>query len=88
MLRMQPFPLRGRLLWQVFGLPVILLNLPTLQAAELAGDIDVGGAVRLQYSYLGYDDGNRSRGGDFDLDTIRLNFDGTVNDLLLSAEVR
>lgn len=53
-----------------------------------ATDIDVGGAVRFQYSFEDYDDGNRQRVGDIDLDTVRLNFDGSVDNILLSAELR
>lgn len=51
-------------------------------------DIAVGGAVRFQYSWEDYDDGNRGRGGDLDLDTVRINFDGEVSGLTLSAELR
>ena len=56
--------------------------------AAAATDIDVGGAVRFQYSFEDYDNGNRERVGDLDLDTVRLNFDGTVDNILLSAELR
>lgn len=48
----------------------------------------IGGAVRFQYSYEDYDSGNRSRGGDIDFDTFRINVDGRINGLILSAEAR
>ena len=56
--------------------------------ASAATDITVGGAVRFQYTFEDYDTGNRERVGDLDLDTVRLNFDGTVDNILLSAELR
>lgn len=56
--------------------------------ATAATDINVGGAVRFQYTFEDYDNGNRERVGDLDLDTVRLNFDGTVDNILLSAELR
>jgi hypothetical protein len=64
-----------------------LAGSPTLTLAQ-ESDIHVGGAVRFQYSYEGFDDGNKSRGGDIDLDTFRLNFDGSLSDIILSAEWR
>jgi hypothetical protein len=50
--------------------------------------IHVGGAVRTNYSYTSYDDGNKNRGGDFDFDIFRLNFSGDVGDVQLNAEIR
>jgi hypothetical protein len=50
--------------------------------------IDVHGAVRFQYSYEDYNDGNRDREGDLDFDTFRINLDGSIGDVLLSAEYR
>ncbi|MCG7988984.1 MAG: carbohydrate porin [Candidatus Thiodiazotropha weberae] len=50
--------------------------------------IKVGGAVRLQYSNERYREGNRDRGGDFDFDIFRLNLDGQMGGVLLSAEWR
>ncbi len=56
--------------------------------AVASADINVGGALRFQYSFEDYDDGNRQRVGDIDLDTLRINFDGSVDNILLSAELR
>jgi hypothetical protein len=53
-----------------------------------AEGIDFGGAVRFQYNWRDYDDGNKDRGGDIDLDTFRINVDGSINDVILSAEYR
>ncbi|SDJ46718.1 hypothetical protein SAMN04488540_108129 [Ferrimonas sediminum] len=60
------------------------------QQAEAADDngITLGGAVRFQYSYEEYDDDNGDRGGDFDFDTFRLDANGSIGDLTLSAQYR
>lgn len=50
--------------------------------------IKVGGAVRFQYSFEDYVPANRERAGDIDFDTFRINLDGTVGDVILSAELR
>ncbi|KAB7628277.1 carbohydrate porin [Alkalilimnicola sp. S0819] len=57
-------------------------------AQDTDDGIKVGGAVRFQSSWESFDEGNRNRGGDLDLDTVRLNFDGTVRGVILSAELR
>lgn len=57
-------------------------------AAESADGINVGGAVRLNYSWRDYDDQNKDRFGDFDLELFRINFSGQVGDVLLDAEWR
>lgn len=74
------------------------LSLPPVLVAALAGipsltlaqeeSLRFGGAARFQYSYEGYDDANKNRGGDIDFDTFRLNLDGRLDDLILSAEWR
>lgn len=56
--------------------------------ADLTPKIKVGGAVRFQYSYEDYNDGNEDRGGDFDFDTFRLDLNGTIGDVRLSAQYR
>lgn len=48
----------------------------------------VGGAVRFQYSVKEYDTDDKDRGGDFDFDVFRLDFNGTVGDITLSAQYR
>jgi cell division protein FtsB len=53
-----------------------------------AADIDVGGAVRFQYVLEDYNDASKENNGTFEMDTVRLNFDGTVGDVILSAEWR
>jgi len=50
--------------------------------------IQVGGAVRTNFSHTTYDDGNKNRGGDFDFDIFRLNLSGNVGDVILDAEIR
>ena len=50
--------------------------------------IRFGGAVRVQYNVKDWDDDNKDRSGDFGFDTFRLNLDGEINNILLSAECR
>ncbi|RUO72828.1 carbohydrate porin [Idiomarina seosinensis] len=50
--------------------------------------IKVHGAVRFQYEYNNYDSDNENRTGDLDFDIFRLNFDGEIGDVILSAEYR
>ncbi|MDV6315880.1 carbohydrate porin [Idiomarina sp. HP20-50] len=50
--------------------------------------IKVHGAVRFQYEYNNYDTDNQNRTGDLDFDIFRLNFDGEMGDVILSAEYR
>ncbi|MDX1391018.1 MAG: porin [Rheinheimera sp.] len=58
-------------------------------AAEKPADgINLGGAIRTNYSHTSYSDGNKNRGGDFDFDIFRLNLNGSIGDVLLNAEIR
>lgn len=50
--------------------------------------IKLGGAVRFQYSNEGYDKSNRRRGGDGDFDIFRLDLDGSIGGVELSAQYR
>ena len=50
--------------------------------------IKVHGAVRFQYEYNNYDRDNENRTGDLDFDIFRLNFDGEIGDVIISAEYR
>ena len=50
--------------------------------------IKVGGAVRFQYGIKDYDEDDKDRGGDFDFDVFRLDFNGTIGDVTLSAQYR
>lgn len=51
-------------------------------------EIDIGGALRFQLQRRGGDPNDRATGGEIDIDTFRLNFDGTISDILFSAEYR
>ena len=51
-------------------------------------DINVGGAVRFNYTVADNDDAGKDRGGDLAFDTFRLNFDGEIGGVILSAEWR
>ena len=55
---------------------------------EVEEGINLGGAVRVNYSYLDWDEGDDERYGDFDFDTFRINLDGEIKGILLSAEYR
>ncbi|RUO20048.1 hypothetical protein CWE08_09050 [Aliidiomarina iranensis] len=50
--------------------------------------ISFGGAVRFQYVVTDYDDAQRSRGGDLDFDIFRLDVNGKMGDVILSAQYR
>lgn len=55
---------------------------------ELAPAIELGGALRLNYAWRDYDDSNKDRVGDFELELFRVNARGTVGDVILDAEWR
>ncbi len=57
-------------------------------AAEDADGISFGGAVRLNYGWRDYDDQNKDRVGDFELELFRINVNGTVGNVILDAEWR
>lgn len=63
---------------------------PERSLAASENGIRFGGAVRLQVSDEDYDDQttNPSRAGDLDFELFRVNLDGNVGDVLLSAEHR
>jgi len=55
---------------------------------ESEDGITVGGAIRSNYNYTSYDEGNKDRGGDFDFDIFRLNVSGTIGGVSLNGEIR
>jgi hypothetical protein len=57
-------------------------------SADNSDGIRVGGAVRFQYSYEDYNEGNRDRNGDVDFDVFRLDLNGEIGDIILSAQYR
>jgi hypothetical protein len=63
-----------------------------IDSAPVAGKtkdgITIGGAIRTNYNYTSYSEGNKDRGGDFDFDIFRLNFRGTIGDVSLNGEIR
>jgi hypothetical protein len=59
------------------------------EAADTDEDgINFGGAMRLNYAWRDYDDQNKDRFGDFELELFRINVSGSVGDVLLDAEWR
>ena len=61
-----------------------LLALPVAAPAEEEG-IDFGGAVRLNYAWRDYDDTNKDRAGDFELELFRINARGTVGEVIIES---
>jgi hypothetical protein len=53
-----------------------------------ASSISVNGAVRVNYAIKDYNENDKDRGGDIDLDVFRLELNGTVNDIIFSAQYR
>jgi hypothetical protein len=51
-------------------------------------NISVGGALRVNYGYAEWKEQQKDRGGDFNFDIFRLDFNGQYNDLLISAQYR
>jgi hypothetical protein len=62
------------------------IDASTLQ--QMDDGINLGGAVRTNFSHVSYSEGNRNRGGDFDFDIFRLDLNGAIGDVFLSAEIR
>lgn len=58
-----------------------------VEAAQNA-PIQIGGAVRFQYVYEDYGEGNKDRVGDIDFDLVRLDFNGQIGDVILAAQYR
>ncbi|AMV71231.1 hypothetical protein JCM30471_30700 [Desulfuromonas carbonis] len=59
-----------------------------LQKLEDATGIRLGGALRVNYGLQDWSAASKDKGGDFAFDLFRLNLDGEVADILLSAEYR
>ena len=60
----------------------------TKSESESKDGITVGGAIRSNYNYTSYSEGNKDRGGDFDFDIFRLNLSGEIGDVSLNGEIR
>ena len=63
-------------------------NTTEVAEPENSDGIEFGGAIRTNYSYTSYDDGNKNRGGDFDFDIFRINMSGEVGGVTLNSEIR
>ena len=57
-------------------------------AEKTTREINIGGAIRYQYTWSGYDDDNKDRAGDLDFNIFRLDLDGKIDDFILSAQYR
>lgn len=78
---------KGHVTTGITALAALLLAMPVTTKAEDEG-INFGGAVRLNYAWRDYDDQNKDRLGDFELELFRINARGTVGDVILDAEWR
>ena len=76
----------GRML--VAAVAASFLAAPAAAIAEEEDGIEFGGAVRLNYAWRDYDDQNKDRLGDFELELFRINVSGTKGDVMLNAEWR
>ncbi|WP_376708408.1 carbohydrate porin [Shewanella surugensis] len=56
--------------------------------ADRGDFVEFGGAARFQYSYENYNSENKNRGGDADFDLFRLDVDGSIDDVIFSAQYR
>lgn len=63
-------------------------RLAAVEEAEDGDGINVGGAVRLNYGWQDYSPQNKDRLGDFELELFRINFSGSIGNVLLDAEWR
>jgi len=74
------------------GAVVLLIAGPLVAAARAQDEATIrfGGALRYNYYVKTWDgqEANRDKGGDFDLDTFRIEADGGYKDLTISAEYR
>jgi len=66
---------------------------PPLEGARQAEEpadpsITIGGALRFNAVWKGFDEDNRNRRGETGLDLFRINVDGALEDFLVSAEYR
>ena len=73
----------------------ILLSISMLLASYLSPvsaqekpEIKWGGAVRFNYNYSDWKEGNKKRGGDLGFDVFRLNVLGGYKNIMLDAEYR
>jgi hypothetical protein len=55
---------------------------------ESEDGITIGGAIRSNYNYTSYSEGNKDRGGDFDFDIFRINARGEIGDVSVNGEIR
>lgn len=65
----------------------LYFSIPARAGVDLK-NIDIGGALRVNYTYKDWGQSNKDKGGDFAFDTFRLNVKGEIGKMLLSAEYR
>ncbi|MDY0189848.1 MAG: hypothetical protein RBR22_03860 [Desulfuromonas sp.] len=51
-------------------------------------NIKIGGALRVNYGIQDWSETSQDKGGDFAFDTFRLDVDGSIGDMILSAQYR
>jgi len=60
----------------------------TSQVQNEIPKVSIGGALRFNYNYSDWKEGNKDRGGDFGFDVFRLNVNASYKKVLLDAEYR
>lgn len=59
-----------------------------VETLEEKSAIKVGGAVRVNYGLTDWSEASKDKGGDFAFDTFRLDLNGEISDMILSAQYR
>lgn len=67
----------------------VIMNLSNTAWSETEKPtIEVGGAIRSIYAYKDFNETSKDKGGDFAFDQLRLNFNVSYKDVILSAQYR
>lgn len=56
--------------------------------AAKAPDIRIGGALRFNYAYQDWNENRQAKGGDLGFDIFRLDVDGSIDNIVISAQYR
>lgn len=71
-----------------FNTLILFLMLSTFVFAQDKPEVTVGGALRYNYNYSSWKEGQKDRGGDFGYDVFRINAKASYKDIKLNAEYR
>ncbi|WP_341504136.1 hypothetical protein [Gallaecimonas sp. GXIMD4217] len=59
-----------------------------MTAPQALAEVDVGGAFRVNYAWKDYDDKNKDKGGEWDIELFRIDVNGSHEDWFYSAQYR